>query len=399
MKTYDFLIIGGGIIGVCIARELKTRHRDCKVLMIEKENRCGLHGSGRNSGVLHAGFYYTADSLKARFTRQGNQQLTKYCQEKKLKINRCGKLVVAKNEKEIDGLEELFRRGQQNGVELNEISEAEAKEIEPRVKTYGKALFSPNTSTVDPLEILTSLYQDAQNEGVDIKMGEKYKGRTNNTVKTQISSYDAGYIINSAGLYADTIGKDFGFSKNYRILPFKGLYLYSEEPPGALKTNIYPVPNLKNPFLGTHFTVTVDGKNKIGPTAIPAFWREHYTGFSGFKLEEFIEIILRQASLFAFSEFDFKQLAWDEIQKYYRPRLINLASDLLEGVKPQNYKNWGKAGIRAQLLNVKERKLEMDFVLEGDSKSFHVLNAVSPGYTCALPFAEYVCDEIKRLTQ
>ncbi|MZH03223.1 MAG: FAD-dependent oxidoreductase, partial [Nitrospinae bacterium] len=196
MKTYDFLIIGGGIIGVCIARELKARHRDCKVLLIEKESRCGLHGSGRNSGVLHAGFYYTADSLKARFTRQGNQQLTEYCQEKKLKINRCGKLVVTKNEKEIDGLEELFRRGKQNGVELNEISEAEAKEIEPRVKTCGKALFSPNTSTVDPLEILSSLYQDAQNEGVDIKMGEKYKSRINNTIQT--GAENVAFVNNNA---------------------------------------------------------------------------------------------------------------------------------------------------------------------------------------------------------
>ena len=399
MTTCDFLVIGGGIIGISIARELKIRHPDCRILLLEKETRCGLHGSGRNSGVLHAGFYYTSDSLKARFTSQGNQRLTEYCQAKKLKINRCGKLVVAKNETEVEGLKELFRRGKKNGVELNEISEAEARDIEPRVKTCGQALFSPTTSTVDPLEVLSSLHKDAQNEGVKIKMGEKYTGRNNKTVQTRTESYEAGYIINSAGLYADTIGKDFGFSKNYSILPFKGLYLYSEEPAGTLRTNVYPVPDLRNPFLGTHFTVTVDGKSKIGPTAIPAFWREHYAGFSGFKLEEFIDILLRQASLFAFSEFDFKQLAWDEIQKYYRPRLVKLASDLLEGVRPQNYKNWGKTGIRAQLLNVKEKKLEMDFVLEGDSKSFHVLNAVSPGFTCALPFAEYVCDEINRLTR
>ena len=122
-------------------------------------------------------------------------------------------------------------------------------------------------------------------------------GRNNNIVQTQTWSYDAGYIINSAGLYADAIGKDFGFSQKYSILPFKGLYLYSDEPAGVLKTNIYPVPNLRNPFLGTHFTVTVDGKSKIGPTAIPAFWREHYDGLNGFKLEEFIDILLREKKL------------------------------------------------------------------------------------------------------
>jgi|TARA_B100000959_G_C14972603_1_gene620337 L-2-hydroxyglutarate oxidase LhgO len=397
MTTCDFLIIGGGIIGISIARELKARHPDCTILLLEKENQCGLHGSGRNSGVLHAGFYYTSDSLKARFTRQGNQQLTEYCKTKKLKINQCGKLVVAKNEKEREGLKELLLRGKQNGVELNEISEAEARDIEPKVKTCGKALFSPTTSTVDPTEVLSSLLKDAQNENIIIKVGEKYTGRKINTIQTQTGNYEAGYIINAAGLYADTIGKDFGFSKDYSILPFKGLYLYSTEPAGTLRTNIYPVPNLHNPFLGTHFTVTVDGRSKIGPTAIPAFWREHYSGLNGFKLEEFVDILLRQTSLFAFSNFDFKQLAWEEIQKYYRPRLVELASNLLKEVKLQNYKLWGKAGIRAQLLNVKEKKLEMDFVLEGDSKSFHILNAVSPGFTCALPFAEYVCEEINRL--
>jgi|TARA_Y100000294_G_scaffold84666_1_gene79349 L-2-hydroxyglutarate oxidase LhgO len=397
MTTCDFLIIGGGIIGISIARELKARHPDCTILLLEKENQCGLHGSGRNSGVLHAGFYYTSDSLKARFTRQGNQQLTEYCKTKKLKINQCGKLVVAKNEKEREGLKELLLRGKQNGVELNEISEAEARDIEPKVKTCGKALFSPTTSTVDPTEVLSSLLKDAQNENIIIKVGEKYTGRKINTIQTQTGNYEAGYIINAAGLYADTIGKDFGFSKDYSILPFKGLYLYSTEPAGTLRTNIYPVPNLHNPFLGTHFTVMVDGRSKIGPTAIPAFWREHYSGLNGFKLEEFVDILLRQTSLFAFSNFDFKQLAWEEIQKYYRPRLVELASNLLKEVKLQNYKLWGKAGIRAQLLNVKEKKLEMDFVLEGDSKSFHILNAVSPGFTCALPFAEYVCEEINRL--
>jgi (S)-2-hydroxyglutarate dehydrogenase len=397
MTTCDYLVIGGGIIGISIARELKTRYPDCKILVLEKEARCGLHGSGRNSGVLHAGFYYTSDSLKARFTRQGNQQLTQYCHAKNLKINKCGKLVVAKNEIELEGLQELLIRSKQNGVELCEISEAEARDIEPKVKTYSKALFSPTTSTIDPIEVLSSLLIDAQNEGISVRFGEEYIGRKNNIIRTHTESYEAGYIINSSGLYADTIGKDFGFSKSHSILPFKGLYLYSEELPGTLRTNIYPVPDLRNPFLGVHFTVSVDGRSKIGPTAIPAFWRENYSGLSGFKLTEFIDIIFRQAGLFAFSKFDFKQLAWEEIQKYHRPRLVKLASQLLKGVQLQNYKNWGKAGIRAQLLNVKEKKLEMDFVLEGDSKSFHVLNAVSPGFTCALPFAEYVCNKIDHL--
>jgi L-2-hydroxyglutarate oxidase LhgO len=195
-------------------------------------------------------------------------------------------------------------------------------------------------------------------------------------------------------LYADTIGRDFGFSKHYRILPFKGLYLYSNEPAGSLRTNIYPVPDLRNPFLGVHFTVTAKGAVKIGPTAIPAFWREQYKGVENFDSGELAEILFRQAGLFFSSNFDFKRLAWEEIQKYSRSHLVSLASNLLQGVRKSQYKKWGPPGIRAQLLDLRGKKLEMDFVVENDDKSMHILNAVSPAFTCAFPFAEYVCKMI-----
>ena len=211
---------------------------------------------------------------------------------------------------------------------------------------------------------------------------------------TSSGNIDSKYVVNSAGLYADKIGRDFGFSRNHHILPFKGLYLYSTEAPGSLRTNIYPVPDLRNPFLGVHFTVTVDGHSKIGPTAIPALWREQYCGLENFELGELMDIIARQLGLFVFSHFDFKRLAYEEIKKYSRVNLVSQSSSLLENVKIGNFQKWGKPGIRAQLINVKEKKLEMDFVLEGDGQSMHILNAVSPGFTCALPFAEYICDQI-----
>jgi L-2-hydroxyglutarate oxidase LhgO len=394
MNSSDFLIIGGGIIGVCVARELKKRFQDSKIILIEKEIDCGLHASGRNSGVLHAGFYYTADSLKARFTRNGNQFLTEYCESKNLKINKCGKLVVAKNEQELSQLDKLLERGRKNGVYLQDLSAAEARSIEPRVKTYQRALFSPATSTVDPKEVLQALLNDALHEGIEIRTGTRYLGRTKTGVVTSSGNIDSKYVVNSAGLYADKIGQDFGFSMNHRILPFKGLYLYSSEAPGSLRTNIYPVPDLRNPFLGVHFTVTVDGLSKIGPTAIPALWREQYCGLENFELAELMDIIARQLGLFVFSNFDFKRLAYDEIKKYSRANLVSQSSSLLENVKTGNFKKWGKPGIRAQLINLKEKKLEMDFVLEGNDQSMHILNAVSPGFTCAFPFAEYICDQI-----
>jgi L-2-hydroxyglutarate oxidase LhgO len=395
MRKTDFLIIGGGVIGLSIARQLKHLYADSSVVILEKESACGLHASGRNSGVLHAGFYYSPDSLKAQLTRQGNERLRQYCQEKNIKINQCGKLVVAKDHTELPAMDELVTRGKANNISLQEITEVEAKEIEPRVKTFERALYSPTTATVDPTEVVAAMVKDAQLEGVNIHYESGYRSRKGAVVQCSTDSFDAGYIINAAGLYADHIARDFGYSENYRILPFKGLYLYSNEPPRTIRTNIYPVPDLRNPFLGVHVTVTSQGKAKIGPTAIPAFWREQYESFGNFKFSELVDVLVRQAGLFMFSEFDFKRLAFEEIQKYSRAHLVKLATSLMEGITPERYETWGRPGIRAQLLDTKKRKLEMDFVLEGDSQSMHVLNAVSPAFTCSLPFAEYVCQKIQ----
>ena len=395
-NIFDFLVIGGGVIGISIARELKSRNPNSGVCILEKEHQCGLHASSRNSGVLHAGFYYTADSLKARFTKEGNQRLTKYCEVKNLALKKCGKLVVAQNESELVWLDELMTRARNNGVPLELITDKESQAIEPRAKTYQKALFSPTTASINPTELVKSLLSDAIQEGVQLKTNTQYIHRVGkSSIKTSNGIFEAKYIINAAGLYADKIGRDFNFSKDYRILPFKGLYLYSNEPPGALNTHIYPVPDLTNPFLGVHFTITSDDKIKIGPTAIPAFWREQYQGWSNFNMPELTEIILRQAGLFLSSNFDFKALAFRELKKYSKPLLVSLATKLAKGVDIKHYRQWGLTGIRAQLLNIRKKELEMDFVLEGDKQSMHILNAISPGLTCALPFADYVCDQIE----
>ena len=393
----DFLVIGGGVIGLNIARGLRRTFPGASVHLIEKESDCGLHASGRNSGVLHAGFYYAPDSLKAKFTWRGNRLLTEYCEVKRIPLNRCGKLVVAKDRNDHAGLDELLRRGCANGIPLEEISEEKARSIEPRVKTCERALFSPATSTVDPLLVMQAMKKDAIDEGVQLYCGVRYLGAAKGQVVTTQGVYDVGYVVNAAGLYADRIARGFGFSDRYRILPFKGLYLYSSEPPGSIRTNIYPVPNLNNPFLGVHFTVSASGTVKIGPTAIPGFWREHYGGTANFHWSEFFEVAARGLSLLASSNFNFKTLALHEMAKYSKAKMIALASHLADGVKAEHYQKWGKPGIRAQLVDIKKRKLEMDFVLEGDRRSMHVLNAVSPAFTCGLPFAEHVCERIREV--
>ena len=399
LEKYDFVIVGGGVMGLTLSIELKKRFYKSSVLIIDKESSLGFHASGRNSGVMHAGFYYTSDSLKSKFTREGNATNRQYCKDKKLQINECGKLVVCKNDTDFKGLDELEKRAKYNNVELHKISEKEAKKIEPRVITNRVALWSPTTFSINPIQVMESLLSDALGLGIKVVTDTRYlhSNRNNKIIVTSKGNYNYGYFINSAGLYADKIAIEWGFSKKYRILPFKGLYLNANPLAYKPKVHIYPVPDLKFPFLGVHFTLTVDGLAKIGPTAIPVFWRENYQGFDRFNASEAIETIYREMDLWLKNKFDFRALASAEIRKYNKNNMIKDASMMLKNASDLKFKKWGKPGIRAQLVDVDKGKLEMDFVYEGDKESFHILNAVSPAFTCSIPFSKYLVDQIEAL--
>lgn len=390
----DFLIIGAGIIGLAMARELKSRLPAADILVIDKEADVAYHGSGRNSGVLHAGFYYSADSLKARFTRDGNRLMTEYVKDRGLAINQCHKVVVASDEGEIEGVQELQRRGERNGVDVRIIDQHELAEIDPNAKTVGIALYSPTTATVDPAQVCHAIKADLEAAGVRFLFGQGYLKRQGDAaiVTTGGLVLEAGLVINAAGLYADTVARDYGFSQNYTIIPFKGIYLKYTGADKPIRTNIYPVPNLKNPFLGVHYTVTVDGTIKIGPTAIPAFWRQNYVGLENFSLGELLEIIGWESRLFLGDNFGFRSLALSELKKYDRSYFTGLAVKMVKQIDTGGFNQWSKPGIRAQLLNTTTKELVQDFVVEGDSRSVHLLNAVSPAFTCSFPFAAWVVD-------
>lgn len=390
----DYLIIGAGIIGLALARELHTRFPTATILVIEKESDVALHGSGRNSGVLHAGFYYTADSLKARFTRDGNRMMKEYVKGRGLAINECHKVVVASDESEIEGVRELQRRGENNGVDVRIIDEQELAEIDPNARTTRIALYSPSTATVDPVQVCHALKEELQQAGVRFLFGQGYLKRQgeNHVVTTGGVVIEAGLIINAAGLYADRIARDYGFSQQYTIIPFKGIYLKYTGSDKPVRTNIYPVPNLKNPFLGVHYTVTVDGTVKIGPTAIPAFWRQNYTGVENFSPGELLEIIGWESRLFLADSFGFRSLAMEELKKYDRSYFTGLATKMVKQLDTAGFNQWSRPGIRAQLLNTSTKELVQDFVVEGDARTVHVLNAVSPAFTCSFPFAAWVVE-------
>jgi L-2-hydroxyglutarate oxidase LhgO len=391
-ESTEFLIIGAGIVGLTLAHQLTERRSGASIIVIDKEPEVAMHASGRNSGVLHGGFYYTADSLKARFTVAGNQAMREFCQRYDLPINECAKLVVATNEQELTQLFELERRGKVNGAVVEIIDELEARRIEPNIQTFGKALYSPKTATVDPNIICLKLKEILHSRGVQFRFQSSFISRAGQRVLTSTGSIEAARIINCAGLYADKIAHRFGFGKNYTIIPFKGLYLKYAKNKTDIKTNIYPVPDLRNPFLGVHFTKTVDGTIKIGPTAIPSFWRENYRGFDNFRIGELLSIGMHEFRLFATNSFNFRSLAFDEMRKYRKRHLIKLAQKLVRAIDPSGFGEFTKPGIRAQLLRKDTLQLVQDFIVEGDKQSVHVLNAVSPGFTCSFPVADYIID-------
>ena len=391
IKAY-YGIIGAGIVGMALARELKRRDPEADILILEKEEEEALHASGRNSGVLHAGFYYTADSLKARFTVEGNRALKAYCRQKGIPVNQCGKLVVAQDEEELTALLELERRGRRNGACVRLLEEAEARELEPNIRTYRKALYAPETASVDPRRVCRVLREDLLAQGVRFIFGARYLGRTGRIVHTSQGDLQAVKIINAAGLYADQIAWDFGFGREYTLIPFKGIYLKYTKNKTDIRMNIYPVPNLRNPFLGVHFTKTADGSIKIGPTAIPAFWRENYEGLANFSLKETGQVLFYEARLFMRDAFGFRRLAFEEMRKYRKACFIQLAARMVRSIDEEGFTDYSPPGIRAQLLHKKTLRLVQDFVVEADGDSVHILNAVSPAFTCAFPFARWVVE-------
>lgn len=381
---YDYLIVGSGIIGMTIAYELKQQNSNFQIAIIDKEKDVAKHASGRNSGVLHAGFYYSANSLKAKFTVDGNRLMKEFCVINNIQVKPTQKIVVAKNEKELEGIYELQKRAEVNEVDTKIISEDEVKSIDQNIKTYKKALFSPTTASVDPKEVCFKLRDVLKEKGVEFFF--------NTTFENFNLKY--GYLINSAGAYADKIAHKFGLAQNYTLLPFKGIYLKYMTNNSDIKTNIYPVPNLNNPFLGVHYTITNDGSIKIGPTAIPAFWRENYSGFDNFNLKEMLEILYYETKLFILNAFNFRNLAIEEMKNYSSKVFIQKAKDMVKSIG-NDFKPI-PAGIRAQLLNTKTNELVQDFVIEHSKNSTHILNAVSPAFTCSFAFAKYVVDNINQ---
>jgi L-2-hydroxyglutarate oxidase len=393
-RTADVAVIGGGVVGLAIADAILGSSPGLRVVVLDKEPHLGAHASGRNSGVLHAGFYYAPDSLKARLTRRGNVLLHEFCDEHRIPVRRCGKLVVAQDASELPALDTLIERAQANDVPVESVDEAQVRELEPLARTVGRALWSPTTSVASPQAVVDGLAARVRARGGQVLLGCTVTAARPGLVSTTDGDWQVGHVVNTAGLQADRVGRWFGLCDDYAMLPFKGLYWYGSWAPGRLQRHVYPVPDPRNPFLGVHLTVTVDGRAKIGPTAIPALWREDYGGVHGLTREDFVEIARLYPKFLRSPHHDVKGLIRTEVPKYSRRHLVKQARRLVPSVDPRDFTEKGRPGVRAQLLHLPTRKLEMDFVVRGDADSTHVLNAVSPAWTSSLAVAEHVVAEM-----
>jgi L-2-hydroxyglutarate oxidase len=390
----DVLIIGGGIIGLSIGIALLESKPSLKVIIAEKEKSLGLHASGRNSGVLHAGFYYSPDSLKAKFCRDGNKELRKVAKKHGIEVRDVGKVVVARNEDENMRIDNLFERGIKNGVDIELKSADKLKLFEPLAVTHGRFLWSPSTGVSDPKAINQALLFDFVSLGGKIDFDtELTLILRNSEIYDGSNQYDAKHFINAAGAQSDRIARKVDVGLEYAMLPFMGVYRATEEKNLPLKRLVYPVPHPINPFLGVHFTLTVDHKVKIGPTAIPISGREQYSFTEGWSASDIGQAFKGMKSLIRGDSHDLKAILKTEWPKIIQSRLVRESTELVPSA--DQVKNWAKKppGIRSQLVHLPSGKLEQDFVVRSAGNSTHILNAVSPGWTSAIPFGHWIVEE------
>lgn len=389
---YDVAIIGAGVVGCALARELAGRFDS--VLLLDKEGSVGFHTSGRNSGVVHSGFNPKPGTLKAGLCVEGSRLIRQYCKERGIPCEQVGTYVVAVEGAQVPVLEELKRRGEQNGVPGIEILPiGRVREREPNV-TGVAAMYSPTGAIVDSQALTRALADDAVKLGATLALGREVMRITETPDAVEITTRQgaprARVVVNCAGLHADRLAHMMGVGLDYTIAPFRGEYFVVRRPgPPLVRSMVYPVPHPLVPFLGVHLTRTVSGAVLIGPNAVPAFGREAYKN-GQVRLADMAEMIrhrgfwnalLRNRALVS--------VAWNELRhSCSKPHFWREASRLVEGLKLEELALESRVGIRPQLIRSNGQLLD-DLVIESTGRSIHILNVVSPGMTSALAFAKW----------
>lgn len=391
---YDFIIIGGGIVGVSTAWQLKQRQPQASILLLEKEPSLAMHQTGRNSGVIHAGVYYAPGSLKARFCREGVTATTEFCDRHQIPYLQCGKLLVATNRLEQQRMTGLLERCRQNGISAQPLSEAELKEREPHISGVG-AIQVTATGIVDYRRVTEAMADEFNAMGgehlLNTEVAALYEDSQQVIVTTGRGEYRSKYLIACAGLMADRIAQLMGIAIDFRIIPFRGEYFrLPERFNGLIKHLIYPIPDPDLPFLGVHLTRMIDGSTTVGPNALLGWKREGY-GRVNFDVRDSWEML-------RFPGF------WANMRQNLAPGLVELKNAWLKrGYLKQVQKYCPEVGaadllpyptgIRAQAV-FRDGSMAHDFLFAESSRSLHVCNAPSPAATSAIPIGNHICDKV-----
>ena len=393
--SYDYVIVGAGIVGLTVANELRRRHPHARITILDKEAVLGMHASGRNSGVLHSGIYYSSDTLKARVCAEGARRMIKFAKEEEIPYSQRGKVILATSEEQLPTVEKLLNNAKENKIPAERIDGQRLREIEPFAADGPAAIYCPTTAVIDALAVVKRLREKLEQQGVTFIFNAKVLRRIRDSeIETTQEVIHFGFLYNCAGAYADMVAKLFGLADGRALVPFKGIYWkLNDEANPIIKANLYPVPDVSLPFLGVHLTRIISGEVYVGPTAIPVFGRENYSKLNGIEAAEVLEIGFRLAGMYLRNSNNFRKTAHLEMAKYRKRNFLSATQKLVPSLEEKDMVPTSKAGIRPQLINTKTGKLEIDYIIEKNDNSLHVLNAISPAFTSSFSFAERIVDE------
>jgi L-2-hydroxyglutarate oxidase len=395
--TYDFIVIGAGIVGMATARQLQQVYPGRSLLVLEKEDGPARHQTGRNSGVIHAGVYYPPGSLKARFCREGNLATKAFCREQGIPFEECGKLLVATSDQELQRLHALVERCAENQISVRVLDSGELREMEPNITGIGAALV-PATGIVSYGAITTRLAELVMAAGGEIRYRTEVTGLSEDPqqiqVRTDRGDYSGRFLVACAGLMADRVVQMLGSEPQFRIIPFRGDYfLLGPEHNRIVNHLIYPVPDPQLPFLGVHLTRMIDGTVTVGPNAVLAFAREGYRR-TDFNLRDTLEM-----------------LSYPGLLKVLGRHLAVTLSELKNGLDKRGYLELVRkycpsltlqdlhdypSGIRAQAVT-RDGTLVSDFLFVTTRRALAVGNAPSPAATSAIPIAAHIVAKVGEL--
>jgi (S)-2-hydroxyglutarate dehydrogenase len=394
MQSYDFVVIGGGIVGLSVAWAIMQRNPGARLAVLEKEDAWARHQTGRNSGVIHSGIYYKPGSLKAKLCREGNRRLVAFCQQHGIKFEICGKVIVATQPSELPLLENLFERGIANGLSVRRLTASQVLELEPHVRCLA-GIHVPSTGIVDFVGVSRRLAELIAGDGGKLSLGTRalaFRPEGDRTVlETSKGLLSGRWIVNCAGLHSDRVARLAHANPEARIVPFRGEY-YELRPErrNLVKNLIYPVPDPQFPFLGVHFTRMIDGSVHAGPNAVLSLKREGYSRTS-FDLRDFIDTMTypgfwRLAAKHAGPGFEEMHRSFSK--KAFVRSLQNLIPEITEHDLVV-----GGAGVRAQAVRP-DGGLVDDFLIVRSSSTIHVCNAPSPAATASLEIGRVVAEQI-----